>query len=338
MNARAVCAELQEIKVFMDRQLEKGNDTTQLAKAQALQFINKVNQLPILTSPDANALVDAFDLAPFDPQHKADFASAIASKLSGGSVAQSTKLQKFSPDNYLTEQMWAHIGSPTIDIAVKSQLMAKLYVDNGVLHASEPSYGRGAIILATHGLHTQNPNTETLHNLLKDLKHLISTSRDGAQYPFHHLTNYPCDPADLPEDRLRHVYGEVRPTKCPENVMMSLQRLSKTKFLRASAAGISKGETCSQVGLQSTMDPKKSFESMVMMMQTCMQRSMMSGCPSFNSGYGQPRNSGIHEHHAPASSQFDPEQPRALTHGTHARQLRGFVPRVPALDDVPPRE
>ena len=84
MNARAMCAELQEIKLFMVRQLEKGNNIAMLAKAQALQFINKVSQLPTLASPDANALVDAFDLAPFEPQHKTDFASAIASKLSGG--------------------------------------------------------------------------------------------------------------------------------------------------------------------------------------------------------------------------------------------------------------
>ena len=66
MNARAMCAELHEIKLFMVRHFEKGNNIAMLAKAQALQFINKVTQLPTLASPDANALVDAFDLAPFE--------------------------------------------------------------------------------------------------------------------------------------------------------------------------------------------------------------------------------------------------------------------------------
>ena len=84
MNARAMCAELQEIKLFMVRQFEKGNNIAMLAKAQALQFINKVNQLPTLASADTNALVDAFDLTPFDTQHK--------SKLSGGSAINSLQI------------------------------------------------------------------------------------------------------------------------------------------------------------------------------------------------------------------------------------------------------
>ena len=338
MNASAVCAELREIKLFMDRQVEKGSNITQVAKAQALQFINKVNHLPILTSPDANALVDAFDLAPFDPQHKADFASAIASKLSGGYVAQTTKLQQFNPDNYLTEQMWGQIGSSSIDIAVKSQLMSKVYVDNGVLHASEPSYGRGAIILATHGLHNQSPTTDTLHNLLKDIKHLVITSRGNASYPFQHVVKYPNNPSDLPDDRLRHAYGDVRPISCPENVQMSLQRLSKTKFLRASAAGISKGEQCSQVGLQSNMGAKTSFEQTAMMLMQNMQRSMnMMQHGSFNSDHAPPRQGDNQGHqHGASAAQCGLDQSRTLTNGTNARSLRGFVPRV--VMDAPHHE
>ena len=106
--------------------------------------------------------------------------------------------------------------------------MANMYVDNGVLHASEPSHGRGAIILATHGLHDQSPSIDTLHNILKDLKLLVGTLRDHpdrAPYPFQHLVKCPTDPAELPDERLRHVYGDVRPTPCPENVKMSLRRL-----------------------------------------------------------------------------------------------------------------
>lgn len=323
MTAQAMLCEMHEIKLFMDRQIAKGNNIAAIANAQAAQFINKVNMLPMLTSHDANSLVDAFDAAPFDAQHKADFASAIASKLSVAPAVHTSKLQRFNVDNYLTEKLWTDIGSPTVDIVVKSNMLANLYLGNGVFHASEPSYGRGAIILATHGLHNQNPDTDTLHNLVKDLKMLISSSRGDRPCPFPYLTMFPDNPFELPDARLTHVYGDSRPLPCPDNIKISLQRISKTKFLRASASGVQRDEQSSHVRVA---EPRRSFEDAAMMLMQVMQRSMLPQGPALNIDASQPINSG---------AQRGAVQPPNLAIAGLARQMRGFVPRVPALRDVP---
>ena len=323
MNTQAMCCELQEVKIFMDRQIAKGNSIAAIANAQAAQFINKVNTLPLLTSPDANSLVDAFDACPFDAQHKADFASAIASKLSVAPVVHASKLQRFNVDNYLTGQMWADIGSTTVDIGTKSTMLANLYLKNGVFHASEPSYGRGAIILATHGLHDQNPGKDTLHNLVKDLKMLIGESRGDSSCPFPYLTKFPDNPFELPDARLTHVYGESRPVPCPDNIKITLQRLSKTKFLRISASGVQRDDQSSHVR---GAEPRSSFEGTAMMLMQAMQRAMTQQRPAFNIDLSQPINSG---------AQRAVVQPPSLAIAGPARQMRGFVPRVQALKDVP---
>ena len=318
-----MCCELQEVKIFMDRQIAKGNSIAAIAIAQAAQFINKVNTLPLLTSPDANSLVDAFDACPFDAQQKADFSSAIASKLSGAPVVHASKLQRFNVDNYLTEKLWTDIGSPTLDIGVKSTMLANLYLKNGVFHASEPSYGRGAIILATHGLHDQNPGKDTLHNIVKDLKMLICLSRGDSSCPFPYLTRFPDDPFELPDARLTHVYGESRPVPCPNTIKISLQRLSKTKFLRVSASGVQRDDQSSH---KRGAQPRSSFEDTAMMLMQAMQRAMTQQSPALNIDLSQPINSG---------AQRGVVQPPSLAICGPARQMRGFVPRVQALRDVP---
>lgn len=330
MTARAMCCEMHEIKLFMDRQIWKGNSIAAIANAQAAQFINKVNMLPMLTSPDANSLVDAFDAAPFDAQHKADFASAIASKLSVAPAVHASKLQQFNVDNYLTEKLWTDIGSSTVDIVVKSNMLANLYLQNGVFHASEPSYGRGAIILATHGLHNQNPDKGTLHNLVKDLKMLISSSRGDRSCPFSYLTKFPDNPFELPDARLTHVYGDSRPVPCPDSIKIILQRLSKTKFLRTSASGVQRGEQSSHVR---GAEPRMSFEDTAMMLMQAMQRAMMPQMPQMQRSMSndldidvsQPINSG---------AQRGVVRP-SVSIGGCARHMRGFVPRVSSLRDVP---
>ena len=150
-----------------------------------------------------------------------------------------------------------------------------------------------------------------------DLKMLVSSSRGDRSCPFPYLTKFPDNPFELPDARLTHVYGDSRPVPCPENIKISLQRISKTKFLRASAAGVPHVRVA---------EPPKSFEDAAMMLMQVMQRSMLPQGPALNIDLSQPIKSG---------AQRGAVQPPTLAINGLARQMRGFIPRVPALRDVP---
>ena len=333
MNATAICAELTEIKSFMDRQHSKGNNIDALATSQASQFIAKVKSLAILTSPDANRLCDTFDSAPFSDASKSDFATSIAQKLSGGVVTDGcAKLQQFSCDNYLTDDIWQSIADPSVDITVKAQIMATLFMKNGVSHANESSLGRAAIILATHGLGNQAPTPQTLYNLLTAVKEAIANARPefDAIYPFPRLTKYPLQPCELPLDRLKFAYGDdTKPVTCPTDVQMSLARLCKVKFMRKSARGVNQDKSASSTDVTrpaAGVEPMQQLQQMQMMIIQTMQRAFLGS----HGASDTPLN--------PGTSNGTPSMD-ALPPPTPTRNMRGYVPRVPPAlgNSAPPK-
>ncbi len=147
-------------------------------------------------------------------------------------------------------------------------------------------------------------------------------ARDEEQYPFTHLRKYPTDPAELPEDRLQHAYGDTRPVPRRQNVRLSLQRFAngKSKFLRKSANGIARSELSSQLLPQGGINAAlKAITDNAAVMLPRQMDGMLGGSFSSQQGH-QCGQQGDHDSKLALGS--------GANAGANARNWRGVAPRV----------
>ena len=133
------------------------------------------------------------------------------------------------------------LPDPAIDIAIKTQHFANLFMALECMYADEPSRGRAAILLATVGLGSPTPAVDTLHTLHIDLAEAIVNLRSGFTPTFPHLPLFPANASSLAAERLAHAFADARPVNVPNDVKLHLQRFARVSFLRCSAVGVGRG-------------------------------------------------------------------------------------------------
>jgi hypothetical protein len=249
-DVATMVSDINEMNLFIKRQGEQARDCTSLAQTHAGKFCAKVASMA-LTAAQANTMQTAFDNGSFTDEQKTTFADALASAIGGNGGSQSVVrggggsspcAQKIQIEFYIPEVfMNTVLPNDAIDIAIKTQHFANLFMALECMYADESSRGRAAILLGTIGLNNANPTVDTLHHLHNDLADAINNLRKGFTPKFPHLPSFPTDVAALGDERLTHAYADVRPMAPPNDVKLHLQRFVRVPFLRSTASGVSRG-------------------------------------------------------------------------------------------------
>jgi len=335
MNVPQLLAEMNELKTFFERQIEKGHDISNMANNQLKHFEKKVRKLPTLDATDANKLVDTFETARFPDECKLKFSQVVADKLMGGNDDiydnKGSLSQHIRIEHYLTEQKTNELASASIDISVKTNFLAEVYADLGCFHACEPSIARGAIILGTHGIGSNTATANTLHNLHLDLKQALTYIREerASTFRFGYIKQYPDDPLELPQDRLTHAYGDVMPVAPSIQMKTCIHRLSQLKFMRSSSKALRETPPPTSTGFRipsgsQAMDPNATL--ITSCFKHLSEQMMQMNRGMLGNGDDRDRRDGVRDERyvqdrSPGRSQCGHQRPSS-------RSMHGFTPRV----------
>ena len=198
---------------FASQQSVLGVAVAETRKSMCTSLSKSITQLQVLDVSGAAHLTEVISSSGFDDASKTQLADAVARRVASSSGAQQQQHRRSTQtlqnvSNYMTPSDWEllNAGGPAVaKITVVVDRLGKL----GMRNPSEVTIKHcTALVVSTHC--TTEQSASELHDMMLQVKAAFAT-RKGAPTTLPHITMYPSDPSNLPEEVRAAAYATEGP-------------------------------------------------------------------------------------------------------------------------------